>query len=163
MKKFFTPLLLFVLYCGFYACVSPDSPNYSTVSSSITANENGTGWSATLTDSLLNDTLAMHAQAKRYLLKIKFPLSASNYNLASGNAQYFIFNNSGNITNTFKLDPTYANTVTGIVNNTVNSNNKYATGQFKARFIVDSTGVNTDSLTYSTVTFTNGQFTADYK
>jgi len=163
MKKLITPLLLFILAFNLYSCISRQSPDYATVTSSINAVENGTGWSATLTDSLLNDTLAMHAQAKRYLLRIKFPLSASNYNLASGNAQYFIFNNSGNITNTFKLDPTFANTVTGIVNNTVNSNNKYATGQFKVRFIVDSTGVNTDSLTYSTVTFTNGQFTADYK
>ena len=162
MKKYL-PVLLFALVPMFYSCVSRQSPNYATVTSSINATNNGAAWSATLTDSLLNDTLILHAQLKRDLLRIKFPLSVPSYSLISGNAQYFIFDNSGKVTNTFKLDPTYANSVTGIVNNTVSSINKYVTGQFKARFIVDSTGINTDTLDADTVTFTNGKFTAAYK
>ena len=80
-----------------------------------------------------------------------------------GNAQYFIFDNNGKVTNTFKLDPSYSNTVTSSVNNTVSAINKYVTGQFSARFIIDSTGINTDTLSFSTVTFANGRFIAAYK
>ena len=163
MKKIFTPILFVVFTSLFYSCVSRQEPNYVQVASSISATNNGAAWSATLTDTLLNDTLTLHALLKRDLLRIKLPVASSSYNLVAGNAQYFIFDNLGNITNTFKLDPTYTNTVTSIVNNTVNSINKYFTGQFKARFIIDSTGINTDTLSFNTVTFINGQFVAAYK
>ena len=162
MKKYL-PILLFAVIPLYYSCVSREEANYTTVNSSINAINNGAAWSATLTDTLLNDTLTLHAQAKRYLLRMKFPVAGSSYNLMPGNAQYFIFDNSGNVTNTFKLDATYPNSINSIVNNTVSSINKYFTGQFKSRFIIDSTGINTVTLAFDTVTFTNGKFTAAYK
>jgi hypothetical protein len=161
MKKHLFLLIASVCLC--YSCVSRQEPNYTTVTSAISATNNGEAWSATLTDTLLNDTLTLHALVVRNLLRIKFPITLSRYNLLPGNAQYFIFDDSGNITNTFKLDPSYTNTVTNIVNNTISSINKYTTGQFNARFIINSTGINTGILSYDTVTFINGKFTAAYK
>jgi len=162
MKKYL-PILFFALVPVFYSCVSRQEPNYAPVTSSISATNNNAAWSATLTDTLLNDTLTLHALLKRDLLRIKLPVMSSSYNLVPGNAQYFIFDNNGKVTNTFKLDPSYSNTVTSIVNNTVSAINKYVTGQFSARFIIDSTGINTDTLSFSTVTFANGRFIAAYK
>ena len=163
MKKYLPILLLFVIPF-YYSCVGNDGPNYSDVASSIYANNNGTGWSASLFDTLKNDTLTLHARTKLQLLRLQFPVSGSSYNLTVANGQYFNYDNTGtNIIKTFKLDPSYPNTVTAIANNTVNSINEYVTGQFKSRFVIDSAGVNTVTLAFDTVTFSNGQFTAAYK
>ena len=88
----------------------------------------------------------------------------NNYILTPADVKYFNFDVTGNkVTKTFKLDPTYQNTVTNLVVNTVSSINKYVTGQFKLRLIIDSLGINTDTAGIDTVTFTRGQFIAPYK
>jgi len=86
------------------------------VVSSINATNNGQPWTAVLTDTLVNDTMILHAQWKHELFRIKFPVGGSNYTLTSSNAQYFNFDNSGKVSKTFKLDASYPSSVTGIVN-----------------------------------------------
>jgi hypothetical protein len=164
MKKFLTPLLLFVLACSFYSCAGKDGPNYSDVFPSIIATNNGIAWAPTLTDTLKNDTLTLHARLKPELLRLEFPVSGANYTLAERNAQYYTYDNTGtNITKTFKLDPSYPNAVTGIVNNTTNALNKYVTGRFNVRFILDTSVKTNDTTGTNTVTIVNGSFTAVYK
>jgi hypothetical protein len=163
MKKYLPILLLFVIPF-YYSCVGNDGPNYSDVASSIYGTNNGTGWSASLFDTLKNDTLTLHARTKLQLLRLQFPVSGSSYNLTVANGQYFNYDNTGtNIIKTFKLDPSYPNTVTAIANNTVNSINEYVTGQFNVRFILDTAVKTNDTIGVNTVTLTNGHFTAVYK
>jgi hypothetical protein len=162
MKKYI-PILLFIIIPLFYSCVSSDQPNYAHVFSSITALNNGQNWTVNLTDTLTKDTMVLHAQWKHEIFRIKFPVTSSAFALTGNGDQYFNTDNSGNITKTFKLDKNYANTVTSIQNVTVNSLNKYVTGQFKMRFVIDPTGINTDTTGTDTVTLTNGRFTATYK
>jgi len=156
-------ILLFAIVPFYYSCVSRESPNYATVISSIGATDNGSAFTAILTDTLSNDTMTLHARSKLILLRLTFPVSASSYNLATSNGQYYNYDNSGKVVKTFKLDAGYPNMVTGIVNNTTSSINKYVTGQFKARFILDTTVMNTDTSGTDTVTLTNGSFIAPYK
>jgi len=162
MKKYI-PVLLFVIVPLFYSCVSRQQPDYIPVSSAIAALNNGQNWTAPLTDTLTNDTMVLHAQWKHEIFRIKFPVTDAAYALTGNGDQYFITNNSGTVTKTFKLDKNYSNTVTSIQNVTVNSLNKYVSGQFKMRFVIDSTGINTDTTGTDTVTFTNGRFNAAYK
>lgn len=164
MKKFLTPLLLFVVLSVFYSCAGKDGPNYSDVFPSITATNNGIAWSPTLSDTLKNDTLTLHARLKPQLLRLEFPVTGTSYNLVAGNGHYYTYDNTGtNITKTFKLDPSYPNAVTAIVNNTTNALNKYIFGLFNVRFILDKSVKNSDTTGTNTVTIVNGSFTAVYK
>ena len=163
MKKYLQVILI-VIVSALYSCVSRQQPDYIPATPIITAQNNGQSWSALLTDTLQNDSLILHAQWKRELLRIKFPMPGqNNYTLNAGDVKYFIFDNQGKISQTFKIDPTYQSTVTKLIVNTVSSINKYISGQFKARFVIDSTGINTDTVGVDTVTFTQGQFVAPYK
>ena len=162
MRKYI-PVLLFTIIPLFYSCVSNDQPNYTLVFPAISALNNGQNWNVTLTDTFKNDTMVLHAQWKHEIFRIKFPVTSSAFTLTGNGDQYFNTDNSGNITKTFKLDKNYANTVTAIQNVTVNPLNKYVSGQFKMRFVIDSTGINTDTTGTDTVTFTNGRFNATYK
>lgn len=162
MKKYI-PVLLLVVIPLFYSCISRESPDYATVTSGIAANNNGEAWTAELTDTLVNDTMILHAQWKHELFRVKFPVTSSSYTLTANNAQYFNFDNSGKVSRTYNLDLSYPNTISSIVSNTVNPNNKYVTGQFKARFVLDTLANNTDTSGFDTVTLVNGRFTAAYK
>lgn len=162
MKKI-VPVILFALVPLFYSCVGREQADYNPAQASISAINNGQNWTAALTDTLLNDTLTLHAQWKHDLLRLKFPVSASNYPVAFNNGHYFTTGNTGQVTQTYKLDVNYPNTVNSIVNNTVSSINKYVTGQFKLRFIIDPLANNTDTTGIDTITLINGQFTAPYK
>lgn len=162
MKKYI-PVLLFTIIPLFYSCVGREQPDYVPVSNAIAALNNGQNWTAPLTDTLTNDTMVLHAEWKHEIFRIKFPVTSSAFALAGNGNQYFITDNSGKVTKTFMLDKNYSNTLTSVQNVTVNSLNKYVSGQFKMRFVIDSTGINTDTTGIDTVTLTNGRFTATYK
>jgi hypothetical protein len=164
MKKF-VPAILFAIVPFFYSCVSRQQPDYTQAVPVMTAQNNAQNWQTELTDTLQNDSIILHAQWKRDLLRIKFPMPGQNsYNLTPTDVKYFIFDVTGKkITRTFKLDPTYQNTVTNLVVNTVSSINKYVSGQFKLRLVLDTLVINTDTAGIDTFTFTRGQFIAPYK
>jgi hypothetical protein len=164
MKKYIS-VILFAIVPLFYSCVGRQQPDYVPASPVMTALNNGQNWETVLTDTLQNDSIILHARWKRDLLRIKFPMPGqTSYNLTAADVKYFNFDVTGSkVTKTFKLDPTYQNTVTNLVVNTVSPINKYVSGQFKLRLVIDSLGINTDTSGIDTVTFTHGQFIAPYK
>jgi hypothetical protein len=157
MKKYIAFLVVAILPF-YYSCINDNvqpQPGSVTVTPGISAVNNGAEWKAVLLDTISHDSLELYAVSKTNILKIKFPDSISSTNeLLGKKGSYYIRDNSGTITKTFKLDDTYINSVSV----QLNSINKSITGGFNLRFVIDPSVAGTNTTGLDTVTFTNGYF-----